>query len=138
MKAALRARESDRLKAIRLLLAAVKQREVDERVDLTDADVLAVVDKLIKQRRDSIEQFERAGRQDLVAAETAELEVLRTYLPPPLRDDEIEALVVQAIVAVRANGLKDMGAVMAHLRPALSGRADMSKVSQQVKSQLGG
>ena len=136
MKAAMRARDGERLKAIRLLLAAIKQREVDERIELSDADVLGVIDKMLKQRRESIAQFEKAGRRDLVAAEEAEISVLQDYMPQALSAAEIEDLVTEAIASVKAAGPKDMGAVMAALRPRLAGRADMAAVSQQVKSRL--
>lgn len=138
MKAAMRAKESDRLKAIRLLLAAMKQREVDERIELSDADVVAIIDKMLKQRRESIAQFEQAGRQDLVQAEQSEIDVLRAYMPQPLGEAEIEVLVTEAIAASGAKSPRDMGAVMTELRPRLAGRADMSKVSQLVKSRLSG
>ncbi|MPZ43358.1 MAG: GatB/YqeY domain-containing protein [Betaproteobacteria bacterium] len=136
MKAAMRARDAERLKAIRLLLAAIKQREVDERIELADADVLAIIDKMLKQRRESIAQFEKAGRQDLVNAEQAEISVLQAYMPQALSAAEIESLVNETIASVNAAGLKDMGAVMAALRPRLAGRADMAAVSQLVKSRL--
>jgi len=136
MKAAMRAKDADRLKAIRLLLAAMKQREVDERIELTDADILAIIDKMMKQRRESITQFEQAGRQDLVQAEQAEVTVLQTYMPQPLSAAEIEVLVGEAITAAGATSPKDMGAVMTQLRPRLAGRADMAQVSQRVKARL--
>jgi uncharacterized protein YqeY len=136
MKAAMRARDAERLKAIRLLLAAIKQREIDERIELSDADVLAVIDKMLKQRRESIAQFEKADRQDLVGAEQAEISVLQTYMPQPLSAAEIDSLVTEAIASVKAASPKDMGAVMAALRPRLAGRADMAAVSQQVKNRL--
>jgi uncharacterized protein len=136
MKAAMRAKDAERLKAIRLLLAAIKQREVDERIELADADVLAIIDKMLKQRRESIAQFEKAGRQDLVNAEQAEISVLQTYMPQALSAAEIESLVNETIASVSAAGPKDMGAVMAALRPRLAGRADMAAVSQLVKSRL--
>jgi uncharacterized protein YqeY len=136
MKAAMRARDGERLKAIRLLLAAIKQREVDERIELSDADVLGVIDKMLKQRRESIAQFEKASRRDLVVAEEAEISVLQAYMPQALSAAEIEDLVTEAIASVKAAGPKDMGAVMAALRPRLAGRADMAAVSQQVKSRL--
>lgn len=136
MKAAMRARDAERLKAIRLLLAAVKQREVDERIELGDAEVLAVIDKMLKQRRESIALFEQAGRHDLAAAERAEAAVLQSYMPQPLSAEEIEHLVQAAIEQANASGPKDMGAVMSVLRPQLAGRADMAAVSQQVKSRL--
>lgn len=136
MKAALRARDADRLKAVRLLLAAIKQREVDERTELADTDVIAVIDKMLKQRRESIAQFEKGGRQDLVAGEQAEIAVLLTYMPQALSADEIERAVTEAIASTKASGPKDMGAVMAALRPRLAGRADMTAVSQLVKRRL--
>lgn len=136
MKAAMRAKEADRLKAIRLLLAAMKQREVDERIELTDADIHAIIDKMLKQRRESIAQFDQAGRQDLVQAEQAEVTVLQAYMPQPLTVAEIEALVEEAIAAAGAKAPKDMGAVMTQLRPRLAGRADMAQVSQLVKARL--
>ena len=136
MKAAMRARQSERLKAIRLLLAAIKQREVDERIELTDADVLSVLDKMLKQRRESIAQFEQAGRTDLADAEKAEAAVLQEYMPQPLSSSEIDALVDEAIRAVNATSARDMGGVMANLRPRLAGRADMAQVSQRVKARL--
>jgi uncharacterized protein YqeY len=136
MKAAMRARDAERLKAIRLLLAAIKQREVDERIELADADVLAIIDKMLKQRRESIAQFEKAGRQDLVSAEQAEMAVLQAYMPQALSAAEIEKLVTETIASVNAAGPKDMGAVMAALRPRLAGRADMAAVSQLVKRRL--
>jgi uncharacterized protein len=138
MKAAMRAKEVDRLKAIRLLLAAVKQREVDERIELGDADVLAVIDKMLKQRRESIAQFEKAGRQDLVDTEKAEVAVLQTYMPQALTEGEIEALVAETVRAANAVSARDMGAVMAQLKPKIAGRADMAKVSQLVKAKLSG
>jgi uncharacterized protein len=138
MKSALRAKDAERLKAIRLLLAAIKQREVDERIELADADVVGVIDKMLKQRRESIAQFERGGREDLAAAERAEIAVLQAYMPQPLSGDEIEALVAEAIRGANATSAKDMGAVMAALRPRLAGRADMAAVSQVVKSRLSG
>jgi len=138
MKAAMRAKDAERLKAIRLLLAAIKQKEVDERIELGDTDVLAVIDKMLKQRRESIQQFEQAGRQDLADAEKAEVAVLQTYMPQALSDVEIEALVAEAIGAAHATSPRDMGAVMTVLRPKLAGRADMAKVSQLVKAKLTG
>jgi uncharacterized protein len=136
MKSALRARDADRLKAIRLLLAAIKQREVDERIELADTDVVGVIDKMLKQRRESIAQFEKAGREDLAAAERSEISVLQAYMPQPLSAAEIEALVAEAIRSVNATSTKDMGTVMAALRPRLAGRADMAAVSQAVKARL--
>ncbi|MCD9121528.1 MULTISPECIES: GatB/YqeY domain-containing protein [Cupriavidus] len=136
MKAAMRARESERLGTIRLLLAAIKQREVDERTELDDAAVLAVVEKLIKQRKDSISQFQQAGRTDLVDKESAELEVLQVYMPAALSDAEVAAEVANAVAESGAAGPQDMGKVMALLKGRLAGRADMSAVSAQVKAAL--
>jgi uncharacterized protein YqeY len=138
MKAAMRARDAARLSAIRLLLAALKQREVDERIELSDADVLSMVEKLIKQRRESIAQFEKAARNDLVAAEKFEIEVLSAYLPRQMSDAEIGEAVVAAVAESGASGMKDMGKVMAALKARLAGRADMGKVSNLVKSRLSG
>jgi hypothetical protein len=136
MKAAMKARETARLGAIRLLLAAIKQREVDDRVELDDAGVLAVIDKMLKQRRDSISQFEKAGRQDLADAEKFEVGVLTGYMPQALSPAEIQAAVAEAIAASGAAGPQDMGKVMAVLKPKLAGRADMSQVSGLVKAAL--
>jgi hypothetical protein len=136
MKTALRARDAARLSTIRMLLAAIKQREVDERIDLTDADVLAIVDKMIKQRKDSIAQFEAGHRADLVATERAEIEVLQAYLPQPLSEGEIEALIAEAIAATGAAGMAGIGKVMAALKPKLAGRADLGAASARVKAKL--
>ena len=136
MKSAMRARETLRLGAIRMLLAAVKQREVDERIILDDAQVAAIVDKLIKQRRDSIAQFEQAGRIDLVDQEKAELAVLSAYLPAQADAAEIESLLAAAIATTGAAGPQDMGKVMALLKSKLAGRADLTAVSAMVKSRL--
>ena len=136
MKNAMRARETARLAAIRLLLAAIKQREVDERIDLDDAAVLAVIDKMLKQRRDSIAQFDAAGRTDLADAEKFEVAILTGYLPQALSPAEIEAAVAAAVAASDAKGMQDMGKVMAELRPKLAGRADMGQVSGLVKAAL--
>ncbi|AEG68514.1 GatB/YqeY domain-containing protein [Ralstonia solanacearum] len=138
MKAAMRAKEMDRLGTIRLLQAAIKQREVDERIELDDAAVLAVVDKMIKQRKDSISQFQQAGRDDLVAKESAEVAVLQAYLPAQLSDAEIDAAVRDAVAKAGAAGPQDMGKVMGLLKPALAGRADMTQVSARVKTVLAG
>lgn len=137
MKFAMRARESDRLSAIRLLLAAIRQREIDERTELDDIGVIAVVDKLIKQRRDSINQYLAAGRQDLADRERFEADVLSAYLPQPSTTEEIAALVAQAVTETGATSARDMGKVMNWLRPKLAGRADMTAVSAQVKAALG-
>ncbi len=136
MKAAMRARDTVRLSTIRLLLAAMKQREVDERIELSDADVLGIVDKLIKQRRESIAQFEKGGRPELAAAERQEIEILTAYLPQQLTVAEVEKLVAAAITESGAAGAKDMGKVMALLRTQLAGRADMGGVSALVKARL--
>lgn len=136
MKTALRGRETARLAAIRLLLAAIKQKEVDERIVLDDAAVLAVIDKALKQRRDSIAQYQSAGRQDLVDAETFELTVLQAYMPAGLSAAEIDAAVAAAVAESGAAGPADMGKVMAVLKPRLAGRADMAEVSKRVKATL--
>ncbi len=136
MKAAMRAKDAARLSAIRLLLAAVKQREVDERTELGDAEVVAVVEKMIKQRRESIAQFEKAARKDLVDAEKFELEVLSGYLPQQMSEAEIEAAIAAALAESGAAGMKEMGKVMALLKPRLAGRADMARVSGLVKTRL--
>ena len=136
MKAAMRAKEAPRLSAIRLLLAAIKQREVDERKELDDEEIVAVVEKMIKQRRESISQYEKASRADLAEAEKFELEVLQAYMPQQLSDAEIEAAVLAALAESGAQGMRDMGKVMAILKPQLAGRADMSAVSSMVKSRL--
>jgi uncharacterized protein YqeY len=136
MKAAMRARDSERLATIRLLLAALKQREVDERTTLDDTAIVTVVDKLIKQRKDSISQFQSAGREDLVAKESAELVVLQQYMPAQLSDADVAAQVQDAIAQTGAAGPQDMGKVMALLKGRLAGRADMTAVSAQVKAAL--
>ncbi len=138
MKAAMRAKDAPRLSAVRLLLAAIKQREVDERIELGDSDVIAVIEKMLKQRRDATSQFEAAGRQDLADKEKFEMEVLQAYLPQPLSEAEVAAAVDAAVSATGAAGAKDMGKVMAHLKPSLAGRADMGKVSGLVKAKLSG
>jgi uncharacterized protein len=136
MKDSMRAKDSARLSTIRLLLAAIKQREVDERIELTDADVLAVIDKMIKQRRDSIAQFEAGRREDLAAVERAEVAVLTGYMPAQLPDAEIDALIAEAIATTGASGMAAMGKVMALLKPKLAGRADMGAVSARLKAKL--
>jgi len=137
MKAAMRARDAPRLAAIRLLLAAMKQREVDERVELTDTDVISIIDKMIKQRRDSISQYEAGNRKDLADAERFEITVLQAYMPQALSDAEIAAAIAEAVQASGAKAMSDMGKVMAALKPKLAGRADMGKVSALVKARLG-
>jgi len=138
MKAAMRAKDSGRLATVRLILAEIKRREVDERIELDDAQVTAVVEKMIKQRKDSITQFENGGRQDLADIEKAELAVLAAYMPAGLSDEEIAAEVNAAVAASGAAGPQDMGKVMGILKPKLAGRADMTAVSAQVKKALAG
>ena len=137
MKAAMRAKDAPRLSTVRLLLAAMKQREVDERIVLDDAAVMGIVEKMIKQRRESIAQFEKAGRNDLVDNEKFELGVLASYLPQQLGDDEVAAAVAAAIAESGAAGVKEMGKAMALLKPRLAGKADMGKVSALLKARLG-
>jgi uncharacterized protein YqeY len=136
MKSAMRAKDTARLGAVRLLLAAMKQKEVDERVELGDADVLAIIDKMLKQRRDSISQYEAAGRQDLADVEKFEISVLQTYMPQQMSEGEVAAVIEQAVAASGAASVQDMGKVMAILKPQLAGRADLGKVSGQVKAAL--
>ncbi len=136
MKTAMKAGEKDRLAVIRLMLSAIKQVEVDERIEVDDARVTAVLDKMGKQRRESISQFSDAGRDDLIAIEQAELEIIQEYLPEALSDQEINQLIGEAIQQSGAASMKEMGKVMGILKPKLQGRADMGKVSQQIKSQL--
>jgi uncharacterized protein YqeY len=136
MKAAMRAKDMERLGTIRLLTAAMKQKEVDERIELTDTHVLAIIEKMIKQRKDSISQFEAGGRQDLADKEKAELAVLSTYMPAAMSEAEIQAEVTAAVAAAGAAGPQDMGKVMAILKPKLAGRADMTAVSGFVKAAL--
>jgi uncharacterized protein len=138
MNTAMRAKDSARLSAVRLILAAVKQKEVDERVELTDADVVGILEKMIKQRRESITQFEKAARNDLADAEKFELAVLSGYLPQQLGEAEIQKEINSVIAEVGASGVKDMGKVMAALKSRLAGRADMGKVSALVKARLSG
>ncbi len=136
MKTAMRARDTARLGAIRLLLAAMKQREVDERIELSDADVVTIIGKMIKQRRDSIFQFEAAKRQDLADAEKFEISVLQTYMPEQMTEAEVVAAVAEAITSSGAKLPQEMGKVIALLKPKLAGRADMGKVSALVKARL--
>jgi uncharacterized protein len=138
MKTAMRAKDGARLSTVRLLMAAMKQREVDERVELGDADVVAIVEKMIKQRRESISQFEKAARQDLADKERSEIAILEPYLPQKLSDAEIADAIAVAIAESGASGIKDMGKAMALLKPRLAGRADMGQVSGLVKSKLSG
>lgn len=136
MKEAMKAQQKERLLIIRLMLAAFKQREVDERIVLEDADVIAILEKMIKQRRESIAQFQQANRQDLVDQEQFELELIQPYLPEQLSSEEVSTLVKAAVTSSGAASIKDMGKVMAIVKPQLQGRADMSKVGELVKSLL--
>lgn len=138
VKQAMRARDKPRLSALRLVTAAIKQKEVDERVELDDTAVLGVLDKMVKQRRESLEQYEKAGREDLARQEAYELEVLAEFLPEPLGEDELGALIDQAIATTGAESMRDMGAVMASLRDQVQGRADMKAVSNAVRARLAG
>ena len=136
VKSAMRARERDRLAALRLVTAAIKQKEVDERIELDDGQVLGVLDKMVKQRRESLEQFEQAGREDLAEKERFELDLIQTYLPEPLGEDKLAALIRSTITELGASSIRDMGQVMNSLRSQVQGRADMKAVSQAVKQQL--
>jgi uncharacterized protein YqeY len=136
MKAAMRAGEKERLSTVRMILAAIKQREVDERVNLDDAQVLAVLDKMVKQRKESVAQFATGGRADLVAKEQAEIALLQQYMPAQLSAAEIESLISKAIASTGASSMKDMGKVMGALKSELAGRADMSAVSARIKQML--
>jgi len=136
MKTAMRAGDKDRLATVRLLLAAVKQREVDERITLDDAQVLSVLEKMIKQRRESISSFEAGGRSDLVAKESAELKLIQAYLPAQLSDAELDALIAEAITQASASSVKDMGKVMAAVKARAAGRADMAAVAARIKARL--
>ena len=138
MKAAMRAKETARLSAIRLLLAAMKQREVDERIELSDADVIGIIEKMIKQRRESIVQYEKGGRADLADAEKFEAGVLSAYLPQQMVEAEVAAAIEAAVTETGAKAMPDMGKVMALLKPRLAGRADMGRVSALVKAKLAG
>ena len=137
MKAAMRAKDSARLGAIRLLQAAIKQREVDERIELDDSQVIEAIEKMLKQRRDSISQYEAANRQDLADVEKFEVTVLQTYLPAALTDDEVNAVITDVIAETGASGIKDMSKVMAAVKLRVLGRADMGKISGLIKSRLG-
>ncbi|MGY6518494.1 MAG: GatB/YqeY domain-containing protein [Lysobacteraceae bacterium] len=138
MKTAMKAGDKPRLGTIRLVQAAIKQREVDERIELDDAQVLSVLEKMLKQRRDSVEQYERAGREDLAAVERAEITVIQAYLPTPLTAAELQAVIEQAVADTGARGPQDMGRVMAAVKAAAAGRADMGQVSASVKRRLAG
>lgn len=136
MKTAMRTQDKERLATIRLILAALKQREVDERITLSDADVYAVLDKMVKQRRDSIAQFEAGGRSDLAEKELKEIEVIQAYLPSQLSEEEVNALIESAIKETSAASMRDMGKVMAILKPQLQGRTDIGAVSAKIKAKL--
>jgi len=137
MKGAMRAKDSERLGTIRMITAAIKQREVDERISLDDAQVLAVLEKMIKTRKESIAQFQTGGRDDLVAKETKEIELLQTYMPAQLSDAELDALIAESIAQSGATSIKDMGKAMALLKQKAQGRADMGAVSGKLKAKLG-
>ena len=136
MKSAMRSKDSPRLGTIRLLLAAIKQKEVDERIELIDADIVSIIDKMLKQRRDSISAFSKAARKDLVEKEEFELKVLQAYMPQQLTEQEVEKAIVDAIKSAGAISMKDMGAIMSILKPELAGKADMADVSQKIKTKL--
>ncbi len=138
MKSAMRNKEKERLSAIRLILSEVKRVEVDERIEVDDARVLAILDKMSKQRKDSITQFQQAGRDDLVAIEQNELNVIAEFLPEALSDDEVEAIIKKAVAESGASGMQDMGKVMGLVKPQVQGRADMGTISQKVKAALAG
>ena len=137
MKSAMKAGDKDRLKVVRLMLAAIKQIEIDTRSELDDAGVLGVLDKMVKQCRDSVEQFTKGGREDLVAIEEAEIEVLETYLPAKMDDAELDTLIDEAIAATSAESIRDMGKVMGAIKGKAAGRADMGAVGAKVKARLG-
>ena len=136
MKSAMRSKDSSRLGTIRLLLAAIKQKEVDERIELVDSDIVSIIDKMLKQRRDSIEAFNKADRKDLVEKEEFELKVLQEYMPQQLTEQEVEKSIVDAIENVGANSMKDMGAIMKILKPQLAGKTNMADVSKKIKIKL--
>ena len=138
VKAAMKAREAERLGTLRLLTSAMKQREVDERITLDDAGVIAVIEKMLKQRRDSVAQYEQAGRQDLADVEKREMAILQSYLPQQLSEAELASMVAEAVAASGAQAPADMGKVMAIVKPKVAGRADMGKVSALVKARLAG
>ncbi|MDX2411128.1 MAG: GatB/YqeY domain-containing protein [Woeseiaceae bacterium] len=137
MKSAMKAGEKERLKVVRLMLAAINQIEIDKRIELDDAAVLSVLDKMVKQRRDSVEQFQNGGRNDLADIELAEIAVLDTYLPEQLSDTELDALIDEAISATGAENIRDMGKVMGQIKSKAAGRADMGAVGAKVKARLG-
>ena len=137
MKSAMKAGEKDRLKVVRLIRAAIKQIEIDQRIELDDAAVLTVLEKMVKQRRDSIEQFQKGNRNDLADIEIAEIAVLETYLPEPMSDAELDAIIDEAISATGAESIRDMGKVMGQIKSNAAGRADMGAVGAKVKARLG-
>lgn len=136
MKTAMRNKEKERLGTIRLIQAALKQKEVDERVDLTDEDVLVILDKMVKQRKESIKQYETANRPELAAVEAAEIEIIKTFLPQQLSEEEVSDIITQAIAETGAQGIQDMGKVMGIIKPKVQGRADMGAISQVIKQKL--
>ncbi|HFD31482.1 MAG TPA: GatB/YqeY domain-containing protein [Gammaproteobacteria bacterium] len=136
MKDAMRAKEKERLGVIRLIMAAIKQREVDERIELDDEQIVLVIDKMIKQRRESISQFDAAGRDDLSAVEKAELEILQTFMPEQLSEDEVNAMIDKAMAETGASSMKDMGKVMGLIKPQAQGKADMGVISKLIKEKL--
>ncbi len=136
-KDAMRAKDKARLATLRMVNAAIKQREVDERIELNDAQVLAVLEKMLKQRREAAEQYRQAGREELAAREEAEMALIQEFLPEPLSEDELDTLITQAIDETGAQGIRDMGKVMGTLRPKIQGRADMGQVSAKIKARLG-
>lgn len=138
VKTAMRARESERLATLRMLTAAIKQREIDERRDLDDAETMAIVEKQVKQRREAIAQYQQGGREELAANEQAEIDILAEFLPEALADEAVDALIVAAIASTRAESMKDMGKVMGKLKAELAGRADMGAVSAKIKAKLSG
>ena len=137
MKAAMRSKDKERLGVIRLVQAAIKQREVDERIELDDTQVLVVLEKMLKQRRDSIEQFRKGDREDLAIKEEFEVGILQEYMPEAMSEDEIDAILDEIIIATGASSIKDMGKVMGQVKPKIQGRADMGAVSQKIKARLG-
>ena len=138
MKSAMRAKDATRLSTIRMLLAAIKQKEVDERIEVTDSDVVVIIDKMIKQRRESVAQFAAGGRPELAAAERAEIDLLQAYMPQPLSEGELDRLIATAIAGTAVSDMSARGKVMATLKPQIAGRADMAKVSAKVKAKLAG
>ena len=136
MKSAMRSKDSARLGTIRLLLAAIKQKEVDERIELVDVDIVSIIDKMLKQRRDSIEAFNKADRKDLVEKEEFELKVLQDYMPQQLTEQEVEKVIIDVLESAGANSMKDMGAIMNILKPKLAGKTNMTDVSQKIKTKL--